>query len=160
MNKNCKVCKETKPIEKFNITVKAKGYRDTSCRSCRLAAQRKYQKTEAGKLTLQKYNQSEEFKKSQQKYRQSERGIELNRLNAAKRYALQKQATPPWADLEAIKQFYLNCPKGMHVDHIIPLNGTEVSGFHVLENLQYLTPYENFSKGNKLLDKYKNGEQI
>lgn len=57
--------------------------------------------------------------------------------------------TPKWADLEAIKQFYIDCPKGMVVDHIIPLRGEVVSGFHVVENLQYLTLKENSKKGNK-----------
>lgn len=47
--------------------------------------------------------------------------------------------TPKWADLEAIKEFYRNCPEDMQVDHIIPLNGEKVSGLHTLENLQYLS---------------------
>lgn len=62
-----------------------------------------------------------------------------------------RQATPKWADLEAIKLFYLVCPKGMTVDHIIPLKGKNVSGLHVLENLQYLTARENSKKHNKFL---------
>ena len=59
------------------------------------------------------------------------------------------QRCPSWADLEAIKQFYLDRPEGYHVDHIIPLNGKTVSGLHVLENLQYLLAEENWSKSNK-----------
>lgn len=58
-------------------------------------------------------------------------------------------ATPLWADLNEIKEVYKNCPKGMHVDHIIPIKGELVCGLHVINNLQYLTAFDNLSKGNK-----------
>lgn len=56
---------------------------------------------------------------------------------------------PIWADLNAIKEFYNNCPPGYHVDHIVPLRGKTVSGLHVIENLQYLTKADNLRKGRK-----------
>lgn len=56
--------------------------------------------------------------------------------------------TPSWANLDEISKIYINCPIGMHVDHIIPLQGKEVSGLHVSSNLQYLTPEENIRKHN------------
>ncbi len=68
-----------------------------------------------------------------------------------KRRAAKLQRTPKWSNLKKIKQFYLNCPKGYHVDHIIPLQGTNISGLHVLNNLQYLTKLENSIKGNRWL---------
>jgi len=37
----------------------------------------------------------------------------------------------------------------MVVDHIIPLLGKNISGFHCLKNLQYLTTRENLKKLNK-----------
>lgn len=64
----------------------------------------------------------------------------------------QMQRTPKWLSKEeklAIKQFYLNCPKDYHVDHIVPLRGETISGLHVLSNLQYLPGVENLIKGNK-----------
>ena len=58
------------------------------------------------------------------------------------------QRTPPWADLEAIKFFYECRPAGCHVDHIIPLQGENISGLHVAENLQWLPAKQNIQKGN------------
>ncbi len=64
-----------------------------------------------------------------------------------KRRANIAQRTPSWADLKAIRLFYKNCPKGYEVDHIIPIQGSGVSGLHVLWNLQYLTKAQNRAKG-------------
>lgn len=72
------------------------------------------------------------------------------RHECALRYARLKLAAPKWADLKAIKNFYLACPEGMHVDHEIPIRGKtelgEVWGLHVLGNLQYLPAVENMRK--------------
>lgn len=63
--------------------------------------------------------------------------------------AAKAQRTPSWADLDKIKEIYMNCPPGHHVDHIIPLRGKNISGLHVAENLQYLPANENISKNNR-----------
>lgn len=72
-----------------------------------------------------------------------------NRANVAKYKAKKLLATPAWADLDKIREFYANCPEGYHVDHIIPLQGEYISGLHVENNLQYLLARDNLSKGNK-----------
>lgn len=69
--------------------------------------------------------------------------------HSVKRYCAKKHRTPPWADQVAIQQVYELCPKGLAVDHIIPLQGELVSGLHVPNNLQYLTREANSAKNNK-----------
>ncbi len=66
-----------------------------------------------------------------------------------KREAAKLHRTPRWADMELIRMFYEMCPDGMVVDHILPLQGTHISGLNVLGNLQYLTASENSRKRNK-----------
>lgn len=70
----------------------------------------------------------------------------------AKRRAVKLQRTPKWLtkeDHQKIKNIYENCPKGYHVDHIIPLQGKNISGLHVPSNLTYLPATDNRKKSNK-----------
>lgn len=70
-------------------------------------------------------------------------------LYTTRRRVAKLQRTPIWADTTAIDSFYLACPVGYEVDHIIPLRGRLVSGLHVVNNLQYLPRRENAKKRNK-----------
>jgi len=94
-----------------------------------------------------RWNNREKYKKKYNEWTDSNKG--LRREGVARRRAKKLRATPNWVDLEKIKEIYKNCPDGYQVDHIIPLQGKNVSGLHVPENLQYLTPYDNQSKGHK-----------
>lgn len=80
-----------------------------------------------------------------------------------KAYELAKEfRTPSWLSVEQkteIKEIYrkaqnLTLTTGIshHVDHIIPVNGENVSGLHVPWNLQILTSKENIKKSNKLVE--------
>lgn len=73
------------------------------------------------------------------------------RFHTMKRHCARLQRTPAWADLDAIAAFYRGVPEGHHVDHIVPLLGKNVSGLHVLNNLQYLPKRENCSKNNRFV---------
>ena len=72
----------------------------------------------------------------------------INRETYRRYIARRKWQTPIGEDIKAIKQFYLNCPDGYEVDHIMPISK---GGAHSLENLQYLTKEENRRKSNKIL---------
>ena len=76
----------------------------------------------------------------------------IKNIANAKRRASKLKATPKFANLKKIKEIYKNCPKGYHVDHIIPLNSKLVCGLHVEWNLQYLTQSANSLKSNKLYE--------
>jgi len=87
-----------------------------------------------------------------------------NNARNAKRRGCRLQATPPWltADhLAEIQEWYTIAQEiqwlseePLEVDHIIPLQGTNVCGLHVPWNLQILPKSENIKKGNKLIKRY------
>ena len=53
-------------------------------------------------------------------------------------------------DLSEVQEFYMACPPGYEVDHILPKHGKTVCGFDTLLNLQYLPKKENRLKHNKI----------
>lgn len=77
----------------------------------------------------------------------------------AKYKAAKIRRIPPWADMAKIEAVYIERERieretGVphDVDHIIPLQGKTVSGFHVHTNLQVIPRAENRRKGNRLKD--------
>jgi hypothetical protein len=97
------------------------------------------------------YNLNNKEKKREYNIKYKLKNPHIQKAILAKRRAAKLKATPKFANLEKIKEIYKNCPKGYHVDHIVPLQGKEVCGLHVEWNLQYLTPSDNHSKSNKLI---------
>lgn len=83
-------------------------------------------------------------------YKKEVQGTGYLNNSAAKYRADRLSATPPWADLQKIKEIYDNCPDGYHVDHIYPLKAINSCGLHVENNLQYLPSIDNLRKGNKV----------
>lgn len=97
-----------------------------------------------------KYRETDHGCKQKRAWFKTPRGLAVSKNRNANRRAIKAGATPEWADLRAIKEFYAACPDGYHVDHIIPLKNGVFTAFHSLENLQYLSAQENISKKNNV----------
>lgn len=117
-----------------------------------------YQENRRNQSTYSKYRE-EIYKKHKNKIRLQHKKYDShpdNKVrkiaNGAKYRATKLSATPKWLTedhFKEIKEIYRICPKGFHVDHIVPLRGVMVCGLHVPWNLQVITAEENLSKGNK-----------
>lgn len=151
---------------------------DASCIECRLVAKDTWlrehnQKTALAKRKNMSPAEREIYLTNQARWRREERMRDPERVRererhhgrlkrqryperklaeVRKRQTAKMQRIPPWADLEAVKAFYVNRPDGFEVDHVVPLRGKTVSGLHVIDNLQYLPPAENRTKLNKFDD--------
>jgi hypothetical protein len=75
---------------------------------------------------------------------------------AARRRAAMLMRTPSWANHDMIELFYevaqeMTRITGIqyHVDHIVPLQGKTVSGFHVETNMQVIPASINCAKSNR-----------
>lgn len=94
---------------------------------------------------------------SHSKYKKNNRGKDA--ANVAKRRASKLKRTPPWLtknQLLQIQKFYILAKQKTkqtgvkyHVDHIVPLQGKDVSGLHVPWNLQIIPAIQNMQKGNR-----------
>jgi hypothetical protein len=174
--KTCNKCNKTKPFSLFH---KHSGFKDglrTVCKECRKNEhivryennkdewnQRsvKWQKTNKEKVAhIQKtYRDANKEQRNNQT-------AEWKRNNKAKvnfsnntRHAAKLQRTPEWLSkeqLQEIQDFYAMAqqletvfPWKQHVDHIVPLQGEDVSGLHLPWNLQILSAKDNITKGNR-----------
>lgn len=104
------------------------------------------------------YQDNKEEKKAYEvKYRVNNRG---KHIAARKKYKeAKRKAAPKWLTKEQLKQIeryytvaaWIKSILGepIDVDHIVPLQGTNVRGLHVPWNLQLLTRQVNCEKSNK-----------
>ena len=176
VKKICTKCGVEKPLDKFYFKLKRDNTRDARCSDCVSEARRKYREANREKdLERQrKYRVANREKERERcrKYREDNRekaregcrkwyAANRDKRNAldAKRRAAKLQRTPKWLTKEHYKQMEDMYTKAQrlfeqldvkyNVDHIIPLQGNNVSGLHVPWNLQVITAEENNRKYNK-----------
>jgi hypothetical protein len=142
----------------------AKDGRYTICKECKsqYVIAKYWKNPEANRLKRkQRYldnvkQERETAKLNSRKWRKQNPG-HRNALKA--KYKADKALrTPKWlteTDLNEIKEFYTMAktletifPWKQHVDHILPLRGKLVSGFHCPNNLQILSEKMNIEKHN------------
>ena len=176
MEKACTKCGEVKLLEDFGVEKRVKSGRRAACKECDNAYNRKcYEENRDKKIARQKKYYAKNRDKSlasQKKYREDNRDKELARhkkhyednpekgaARTAKRRAALLERIPSWSNEEekiAIEKVYENCRlmsilTGIphQVDHIIPLQGEDIRGFHHSTNLAVVSADENRSKSNK-----------
>ena len=143
--KTCTKCKIEREITFFRTATKYKDGLFSRCDLCRK------------QYNSDRYKANKEaFKARNNKYRRANQA-KYNFIEG-KRRASTLQRTPNWltkADYAKIEEFYVQSREltettgiKYEVDHIIPLQGKNVSGLHVPENLQIITKSENCIKSN------------
>lgn len=145
---------------KEQVAAYAKAYRGANKEKVHAYERERYIANREKKIAaVRAYRQA--HKESGRAYRQAYQQANPGKMSAktAKRRSARLQRTPNWLtpeDYRAIRSLYetaaaLTKSTGIehHVDHVIPLQGRTVSGFHCPNNLQILTQSENCIKSNK-----------
>lgn len=175
--RQCKTCGETKLFARGTwLWAKSRGAQGSECLACcklrdkAAYAARGHVVTEARKLWLQRNPgkvaevtaawrsaNKDHIRKLNKQWLAANPGYSAEAC--MKRHALKLQCEPRWLSAEhkaAIKQLYaqaalLTQSTGVQhsIDHIVPLQGSKVTGLHVLWNLQVMPLRENIRKGNR-----------
>lgn len=177
ITKKCKgICQDIKSLDSFGLLKNSLDGRRKECYECRNRRSKlEYKKnpkkvmsrTNKWRISNREHSNAKEMerraKSEQHAIKRKDYAIK-NRgsLNAkeANRRAKKLQATPSWLterQRREIKEIYTLAHdlswlsnQGLHVDHIVPLQGKIVSGLHVPWNLQIIPAVDNFRKSNRL----------
>lgn len=125
----------------------------------RQAARREYERNkEAWRVKSKEYRSKNPDKMRELNAAWHAQHPEANAYHVGLRRTRQMQATPAWANLEAVKAFYKQAARlrrqtglAWHVDHDVPLKHSLVCGLHNEFNLQVIPGAANQSKGNRFV---------
>lgn len=163
--KTCKRCQQNKPASAFRPDPRYRDGLGSWCASCHRERSSEWAKENRERLTRKaaewraanprkaaeialRSSRKTKDKRAEYAAKWTRENRDKRRAASAKRKSLKLKAVPPWADLEAIREFYEAAPAGHQVDHVVPLNSRLVCGLHCEANLQYLPSSENQSKRN------------
>ena len=155
--KTCTKCQQQKSETEFYVRSDT-GKLHSWCKSCKHqsgADWNRRNKQRHSELNAQWYEENKEQHLSNSKtWYENNKARKLMTVTAREKRCI--QATPSWVDKSKTLDFYTEAKRltektGIphEVDHIIPLNGKNVSGLNVPNNLQILTREENRRKANK-----------
>jgi hypothetical protein len=163
--KVCSKCKVEKPFSEYQKNKSNKDgfqYQCKQCRkeSCHQSYKKNFEKnadTRKKRDLAWRLENREKHLAKLQKYRESTRGKAKKCALEKKREASKLNRTPKWADFDKIQMYYNVCAffnevngyTKYHVDHVVPLQGKNVSGLHVQNNLQVILAQDNVRKGNR-----------
>lgn len=140
--KYCPYCHTDKPFFPQEKSLsKASGFRGQFCWDCRTIANRQ---------ATAKHRTANPNNSSEANCVWAKRNPGKTAAQSMERRAAKLDRIVPWTEHDEIEKFYKEASSlELTVDHIVPLRGREVSGLHVLANLQMLTQSENSAKGNR-----------
>ena len=156
--KTCTKCGETKPLSNFGIR---NNKPLTICRQCVATYHAAYRAARKEKFSA--YHGARYLANPQKVAQRNKRWSDANKekvLAKTRRYqAAKANAVPVWADdewnsfvfAEAYQLAELRAQSTgfkWEVDHVLPLRGKRVSGFHVAENIQVIPQLTNRRKSN------------
>lgn len=160
------------PVKKEEMRLKRKAYAAKNREKLKAIDKRYYEKkkesiiarckayAEANQDSVLTYQARyrETHRESSRLYRQNYQRAHSGRMveYKIKRKIRLKNSSLTTAHLDELDEIYLKRPEGFAVDHIIPLQGKNVSGLHVPWNLQYLSIEDNNFKRHSFDGTYSN----
>ncbi len=168
--KSCNVCHMERENDAFSKRVASPDGLNYTCRECikeRCKSWRErnegafkawYQENKSDRAAYWRRWYSENKERRSESYAQwAKQNKHVVNALIAKRSAAKLNATPAWANLDAIRSIYREAARRTketgirhEVDHYYPLQGEVVCGLHCEANLQILEKVQNIRKGNRM----------